>query len=330
MRRRDFITLLAGAAVVWPLAAGAQQPNRKARIAVLTLYADTDPVAQSWNQSFLQGLRSLGWADGGNVQIDVRWAGGDPGRLAYLAKELLDLQPDVVQAVTTPAVNAVLQITRSIPVVFTQVTDPVAQGLVTTLTRPGGNITGFAILEPGIAGKWVQVLKEIAPEMTRVAVIFNPDTAPYHKLYMNSVEAAARSVAVEAHEAPVHSRAEIEAVISALAKGPPSGIIAMSDGYVSAQRDLIIALAARYRLPAEYGFRHFVAEGGLFSYGVDLNDMQHQAALYVDRILRGATPSDLPIQLPAKFQLVINLQTARALGLEISPALLSVADELLE
>jgi putative ABC transport system substrate-binding protein len=331
MRRREFITLAGSAAAAWPLPAGAQQSNHTARVAVLLLNAESDPAAQSWHQAFLQGLRALGWVDGGNVQIDVGWAGGEPYRLAYVAKELLDTRPDVVLAVTTPAVKAVRQISRSVPIVFTQVTDPVAQGLVTSLSRPGGNLTGFAILEPAIGGKWVQLLKEIAPEVTRVAVIFNPDTAPYYKLYMSPIEAAAQSAAIAVVEAPVRGPSEIETVMSGMANGPVSGIIEMSDGYFGgAIRDLVIALAARYKLPAAYGFRQNVAGGGLFSYGVDLTDMHRRAALYVDRILKGAMPSELPIQLPAKFEFVINLKTAKSLGLKISPALLSVADELLE
>jgi putative ABC transport system substrate-binding protein len=274
LKRRDFIGLLCGAGT-WPMAARAQQANRVMRVAVLLSFAETDPVAQSWNRSSLQELHSLGWADGSNIQIDIRWAAGDVDRLANLAKELIDLRPDVVLAVTTPAVNAIVQLTRSIPVVFTQVTDPVAQGLVATLARPEGNITGFAILEPTMAGKWLQILKEIAPDTTRASVIFNPVTAPYYKLYVSSIEAAAQSSAVEVFEAAVHSRDEIEATISALAAKPGSSIISMSDTFTAVHRDLIIELAARYKLPAAYGFRLFAADGGLFSYGIDLGD-QHR------------------------------------------------------
>jgi ABC-type uncharacterized transport system substrate-binding protein len=247
-----------------------------------------------------------------------------------LAKELVDLQPEVVFAITTPSVNAVLRASRTVPIVFTQVTDPVAQGLVESLDRPGGSITGFTIFEPEIGSKMVQVLKEIAPETARVAVIFNPDTAPYYKLYMSAIEVAAASFAMKAFEAPAHNRAEIEAAISALAREPTGGVIAMSDSFTVVHRDLIIALAARYRLPAAYGFRFFVADGGLVSYGVDLSDMQRRAAIYVDRILKGARPADLPVQLPTKFELTINLTTAKAIGLKVPESFLLRADEVIE
>jgi putative tryptophan/tyrosine transport system substrate-binding protein len=330
MRRRDFITLLGGMAAAWPLAARAQQPERVRRIGVLTPFAENDREAQTWFEAFVQGMQAVGWADGRNIRIDVRWAGGEVDRLQRFAKELVGLQPDVVFAMTTPSVNAVMRETRTIPIVFTQVADPVAQGLVESLVRPGGSITGFTVFEPEIGGKWVQVLKEIAPATARAAVIFNPDTAPYYKLNMSSIEAAASSFAMKAFEAPVHNRGDIEAAISALAREPAGGVIAMPDAFGGVHRDLIIALAARYRLPAVYAFRFFAAAGGLISYGVDLSDMQWRAAIYVDRILKGAKPADLPVQLPTKFELIINLKTANALGLEIPPMLLARADEVIE
>jgi len=329
MRRRAFITLIGGA-TVWPLCARAQQDGRMPRVAVLTPYAESDPEAQIWFRAFVEGMQAFGWTDGRNVRIDVRWAGGEVDRIQRLAKELVDLQPEVVFAMTTPSVNAILRETRTIPIVFTQVTDPVAQGLVDSLLRPGGSITGFTIFEPEIGSKLVQVLKEIAPETARAAVIFNPETAPYYKLYMSAIEAAAASFAMKAFEAPAHNRAEIEAAISALAREPAGGVIAMSDGFTVVHRDLIIALAARYRLPAAYPFRFFVADGGLISYGVDLRDMQLRAAIYVDRILKGAKPADLPVQLPAKFELVINLKTAKVLGLDVPLHLQHRADEVIE
>ena len=331
MRRRTFITLLGGAAAAWPLAARAQQGDRMLRVAVLTPYAESDPLAQTWFKAFVEGMQAVGWIDGRNVRVDVRWAGGAVERMQRLAKELVELQPEVIFAMTTPAVNAVMRETRTIPIVFTQVTDPVAQGLVESLDRPGGSITGFTIFEPEIGSKSVQVLKEIAPETARAAVIFNPDTAPYYKLYMGSIEAAAAaSAAMTAFEAPAHNPAEIEAAISALAREPAGGLIAMSDGFTVVHRELIIALAARYRLPAVYGFRFFVTDGGLISYGVDLSDMQRRAAIYVDRILRGAKPANLPVQLPTKYELVINLKAAKALGLEVPSTLLGRADEVIE
>ena len=330
MRRRQFITLLGGATVAWPLSARAQQDGRVPRVGVLISVAESDPEGQSWFKAFMQGMQAVGWTDGRNIRIDVRWGDGEVDRLQKLAKELLDLQPDVVFAVTTPSVKAVLRETHTIPVVFTLVTDPVAQRLVESLVRPGGNITGFTILEPEIAGKLVQVLKEIAPATARAAVIFNPDTEPYYKLYMSSIEAAAASFAMKVFEAPVHNRAEIEAAISALAREPAGGVIAMSGTFTTVHRDLIIALAARYRLAAAYPFRFFVADGGLISYGGDLRDTQRRAAIYVDRILKGAKPADLPVQLPTKFELVINLKTAKALGLAIPATFLLRADELIE
>jgi putative ABC transport system substrate-binding protein len=329
MRRRDFITLLSGATAAWPLAAHAQQPAGIRRVGVLMPYAESDPLAQAWFKAFVEGMQAVGWTDGRNIRIDVRWAGG-VDRIQSLARELAGLQPEVVFAMTTPSVNAVLRETRTIPIVFTQVTDPVAQGLVESLDRPGGSITGFTVLEPEIGGKLVQVLKEIAPQTVRAAVIFNPDTAPYYKLYMGASEAAVASLAMKVFEAPAHNRAEIEAAVSALAREPGGGVIAMSDGFTVVHRDLIIALAARYRLPTAYPYRFFVAEGGLVSYGVDLNDMQRRAAGYVDRILKGAKPIDLPIQLPTKFELVINQTTAKTLGLDIPLTLLTRADEVIE
>jgi putative ABC transport system substrate-binding protein len=330
MQRREFITLLGGAAAAWPIAVRAQQPDRMRRIGVLMPFAENDPVAWTQLRAFVQGMQALGWTEGRNIGIDVRWIGGEVDRLPGLAKELVDLRPDVVLAVATPLVTAVLHETRTIPIVFTQVTDPVAQGLVASLARPGGSITGITIFEPEIGGKWVQVLKEVAPQTARAAILFNPDTAPYYRLYMGSIAAAADALAMKVFEAPVHGRAEIEAAMTALAREPASGVIAMSDSFLSVHRDLIIALAARYRLPAAYGFRHFVEDGGLISDGVDLNDMQRRAAIYVDRILKGAVPADLPVELPTKFELVINLKTAKALGIEVPPSLLARADEVIE
>jgi len=330
MHRREFITFLGGVAAAWPLAARAQQAERMRRVAVLMPYAESDPEAQTWFKSFVQGMHALGWTDGRNIRIDVRWTGGKVDRIQRLAKELVDLQPDVVFAITTPSVNAVLRETRTIPIVFTQVTDPVAQGLVKSLNRPGGSTTGLTLLEPEIGGKLVQVLKEIVPATARAVVIFNPDTAPYYKLYMSSIEAAAGASATNAFAAPTHNGAEIEAAISALAREPAGGVIALPDVFTVTNRDLIISLAARYRLPAAYPFRFFVANGGLISYGVDLSDMQRRAASYVDRILKGAKPADLPVQLPTKFELTINLTTAKALGLTVAPSLLDRSDEVIE
>jgi putative tryptophan/tyrosine transport system substrate-binding protein len=330
MNRREFIVGLGGAAV-WPLVAQAQQSGRMRPVAVLISYAESDPLAQIWFRAFVDEMQALGWIDGRNVRLDVRWAGGVAAdRLQGIAKELIDLQPDVVFAMTTPSVKAVLRASHTVPIVFTQVTDPVAQGLAESLNQPGANVTGITLFENGIGSKLMEVLKEIAPRTTRVAVIFNPNTAPYYKLYMSAIEVAAASFAMKAFEAPAHNRAEIETVISTLAREPAGGVIPIPDIFTVINRDLIIALAARYRLPAMYPFRFFVSDGGLVSYGVDLSDMQRRAAGYVDRILKGAKAADLPVQLPTKYELVINLKTAKALGLDMPHSLLARADEVIE
>ena len=329
MRRREFIMALSAAAT-WPRVVRAQPANGMPRVAVLHSLAESDAEAQSWVKAFIEGCAALGWSDGRNVQIDVRWAGGEVKEIQRLARELLDQHPDVVLAVTTPSVNAIRRLNNDTPMVFTLVTDPVAQGLVETLIRPGRSITGFTIFEPEIGSKWMQVLKEIAPETKHVAVIFNPDTAPYYRLYMSSIEAAGAYFAVKAVEAPVRSRADIEVAISTLAREPAGALISMSDTFPSVHRDLIIMLTANYRLPAVYPFRFHATDGGLISYGVDLGDMHRRAASYVDRILKGAKPADMPVQLPTKYELVINLKTAKALGLEVPPTLIARADEVIE
>jgi putative ABC transport system substrate-binding protein len=329
MRRREFIALLGGAAT-WPLTARAQQRERMRRVAVLQTLAESDLEGQSWVNALKQGLAALGWTDGLNIRLDVRWAGGEANLIQRFAKELVDLHPDVIVAVATPSAMAFRRETQTIPIVFTSVTDPVAQGLVETLVRPGGNITGFTIFEPEIGSKWMQVLKDIAPETTRTAVIFNPDTAPYFRLYMSSIEAAGASFAVKTFEAPVRSRAEIEAAISGLAREPAGSVISMADTFTVVHRDLIIDLAAQYRLPAVYPFRFEAIDGGLISYGTDQADQYRRAAAYVDRILKGEKPADMPVQLPVKFEMVINLKTARTLGFAIPNTLLARADEVIE
>ena len=270
MKRRDFIAGLGSAAAwplaVWPRMAWAQQANKLPRVAVLNSPAETDPEAQAWVKAFVQGFAALGWSDGLNVRIDVRWAGGEAKQIEKLAKELVELHPDVVLAISTPSVDAIMRESRTLPIVFTAVTDPVAQGLVETLARPGRNITGFTIFEPEIGSKWLEVVKQIAPETKRAAVIFNPETEPYYRLYMSSIEAAGASLSVETFEAPVRSRVEIEAAISALAREPAGAVISMSGTFPVVHRDLIIAMAAQYRLPAVYPFRFQAMDGGLISY----------------------------------------------------------------
>ena len=324
------MSLIGGAAASWPLATQAQQPNPLRRVAVLQTLAEDDLEGQSWVNALKQGLAAVGWTDGLNIRLDVRWAGGEANLIQRFAKELVDLHPDVIVAVATPSAMAFRRETHTIPIVFTSVTDPVAQGLVETLIRPGGNITGFTIFEPEIGSKWMQVLKDIAPETTRTAVIFNPDTAPYFRLYMSSIEAAGAFFAVKTFEAPVRNRAEIEAVISRLAREPAGSVISMSDTFTVVHRDLIIALAAQYRLPAIYPFRFEAIDGGLISYGTDQADQYRRAAAYVDRILKGEKPADMPVQLPVKFEMVINLKTARTLGFAIPNTLLARADEVIE
>ena len=328
MKRREFISLLGGA-TAWPFAARAQ-PERVRRIGVLHVLGESDFEARSWVNALMQGLAEFGWNDGLNVRIEVRAGGGEVNQMQKFARELVDLHPDVIVAMATPSAHAILRETHTIPIVFTLVTDPIAQGVVDTTTRPGRNITGFTTSEPTIGGKWVQVLKEIAPNTTHAAVIFNPDTAPYYPLYMSSVEAAGASLAVKIFEAPVRSRIDIETAISKLTGEPDGAVISMSETFVTVHRDLIIALAARYRLPAVYPFPFEVTEGGLIAYGVRLSDINRRAASYVDRILKGEKPTDLPLQSPTKYELVINLKTAKTLGLTVSPALQGRADEVIE
>jgi putative ABC transport system substrate-binding protein len=326
MRRRAFIAGLGGAAA-WPVVARAQQAKPMPRVAVpIFLAAKDDSEAQSWVNALKQGLAVLGWTHDANVRIDVRW--GDD--ISKLAKECVDLHPDVVVAIGTYVLKAMLRETHTIPIVFTQVTDPVGQGLVETLTHPGGNITGFSTFEPTVSGKWVEVLKEIAPETTRAGIIFNPDTAPYYRLYMSSIETAGASLAVKIFEVPVRSRVEIEAALSVLAHEPTGAVIAMSDSFPAAHRDLIIAVAAHYHLPTVFPWRFAARDGCLISYGVDLSDTDRRAASYVDRILKGEKPGDLPVQAPTKYELVINIKTAKALGLSVRPTLLARADEVIE
>ena len=293
------------------------------------VWPESDPEAQAQIAAFRDGLRSLGWAEGRNIKLDVRWSSTEVAVIQRFAKDLTGLQPDVFLATGTPAVNAILRETLSVPIVFTQVTDPVAQGLVKSLERPGGSMTGITIFEPEIGGKWLQVLKEMAPGVGRAAVIFNPDTAPYYRLYMRSIEAAAAALGTKVFEAPVHNHADIEAALRELARQPDGGVIVMSDLFAMVHRDLIVAVTARYRVPAVYPLRGFVTEGGLISYGVDLTEMQRRAAIFVDRILQGTKPADLPVELPTQFELVLNQSTARTLGLDIPLTLLARADEVI-
>jgi putative ABC transport system substrate-binding protein len=329
MRRRQFIILVGGAAASLPAMARAQERMR--RIGMLSGGAEGDAEGEELVQAFLQGMQALGWQRDTNVQIDIRWGASDRDRMAKFAKELVAMQPDLILAITTPAVAAVLRETRDIPVVFTVVSDPVGSGFVpANLSRPGGNVTGFINFEASLGGKWVEVLKEIAARISRVALLFNPDTAPYLTNYLGALLSGSKTLGVDAQPAPYHGAADIEATIMALGRGAEAGLIVMPDISNQKHRETIISLAALHRVPAIYGFRFFVQHGGLVSYGVDLPDLHRRAATYADLILKGARPADLPVQLPTKFELAINLITARTLGLDIPPMLLARADEVIE
>ena len=330
MRRREFITFLGGAATLWPLAARAQQPDRIRRIALLMPWAESDPEIHPRVAALREGLRELGWTEGHNIELTFRWASAAPDRVRAYAAELVTMAPDVIVASTTPAVRALAPITNNIPVVFIMVVDPVGQGLVQSLSKPGRNFTGFSHFEFAMSGKWLQLLKEVAPSVVNVALIFNPDTAPYYKSFLHALEEAALSSSIKAIAAPAHNSVDLERVLTAFSQGPNGGLLVLPDTFTTVNRALIVALAARHQLPAVYPLTFFAAQNGLMSYGPDLVDLYRRAALYVDRILNGASPTDLPVQQPTKFELVINLKTATALGLTVPPTLLALADEVIE
>jgi putative ABC transport system substrate-binding protein len=331
MKRREFITLLGGTAAAWPLVARAQQPDRVRRIGVLMGFPESDSEAQAYIAAFRDGLPKLGWMAGHNIRIDTRWATpADADSMQRFAKELVALQPDLILSSTTPTTAALLQQTRAIPIIFATVADPVGSGFVASFPRPGGNVTGFMLNEGSLGGKWPELLKEIAPRVARVAMLFNPSTAPYAEIYVNPFKAAAASLGVEAIIAPVRDMAELDTVVATQARDPNGGLIVMPDSFMDARRVEITSLAARYRLPAVYFFRAFAVFGGLLSYGCDLTDNYRRAATYADRILKGAKPSELPVQGPVKFDLVINLKTAKALGLDVPLLLQQRADEVIE
>jgi putative ABC transport system substrate-binding protein len=325
--RREFITRLGGAAA-WPLAAQAQG-ERVRRIGVLMPWDENDPVAKVFVSALTRSLADLGWTDGRNVRIDLRWGGLDTNRIRALAQELVGLQPDIIVTDSTPATTAVQRETRTIPIVFADVGDPVASGIIARLDRPSGNTTGFAILEASLGSKWLELLSEIVPGLKRAAILFNPGTAPA-SAYMPSLETAARSLKVVPIIAPVHSDVEIETAIIALGHELGGGLVLLPDVFTTAHRVPIISAAARNKVPAVYGFSYFVREGGLLSYGIDLVDIFRRAATYVDRILRGEKPGDLPVQFPTKFEMVVNLTTAKALGLAVPPSIRLRADEVIE
>jgi putative tryptophan/tyrosine transport system substrate-binding protein len=333
LRRREFITLAGGATAAWPLAARAQQSERMRRIGVLMQYPENDPAGQLRATAFRQGLEKLGWADGRNVQIDFQWGLGDADWIRSATKQLLRLAPDVILANGDAAAGTVQQSTRATPVIFIVGSDAVANGLVQNLAHPGGNLTGFTVFEPSLGAKLLDLLKEIAPSVARVAIMFNQDN-PGNRGLSASAAAAAPRFPVEVVAVPLRESKEIEAEIEAAmaqwGRESDYGLIVLPDPSTNSHRKLIIELAARHRLPAIHALRAATADGGLMSYGVDLPDLFRQAATYADRILKGATPADLPVQLPTSFELAINLSTAKALGLTVPPALLARADELIE
>jgi putative ABC transport system substrate-binding protein len=331
MRRRDFITLLGGAAVAWPLAARGQQGERVHRVGVLMSASENDKGYQAFLATFRDELGKLGWVEDRNIRVDYRWSALDAQSRQRSAKELIALQPDLMLAQSTPTAAALVQQTSTIPIIFFSVGDPVGEGFIASLSRPGRNVTGFINMEASMSGKWLELLKEVAPHVRNVAILFNPATAPGGgSYYLNPFNAAVRSFGLEATAAPVHNTSEIAPVIAAQALKPNNGLVVMSDVFPLVHRVEIITLAAHYRLPAIYPYREFVDAGGLLSYGNDLRDNYRRAAAYADRILRGEKPSELPVQVPVKFELVINLKAAKALGLDVPATLLARADGVIE
>jgi putative ABC transport system substrate-binding protein len=330
MRRREFISLLGGAATAWPLAARTQQGERMRRIVFLHGLAENDPEAQARVAAFREGLETLGWTEYRNVKIEHRFSGGDIARIQAYTADLVGSAPDVIAASGTPVIAALKQATRTIPIVFSVVNDPAGQGFVSSLARPGGNITGFTFVDFPMIGKWLEMLKEIAPDVRRMTLMFNPQTAPYYPVFLREFEANAASIAAELSATPVRDSAEIEAAATAFAREPRGSLIAAPDPFINANRALIITLAQRHRLPTLFGFRQHVKDGGLMSYGPDAVDIVRRSASYVDRILKGEKPADLPVQAPTKYELVLNLKTAKVLGLDVPAQLIARADEVIE
>ncbi|WP_027552989.1 ABC transporter substrate-binding protein [Bradyrhizobium sp. Cp5.3] len=330
MRRRKFIALSAGAAASWSLASCAQQATAMRRVAFLHPYLENDNEVLIRVVAFRKGLEALGWIENRNIRIEHRYSGGDPGRIRAYATELVQSAPDVIVGSGTPITAALKEATSTIPIVFNLVNDPVGQGFVASLSRPGGNITGFTFIDFLMIGKWMEMIEEIAPGVRRVALIFNPDTTPFYPAFLQELEAARTSLALELSASPVHDEAEVEAAITALAREPGGGLIAAPDAFINNHRRAVITLTERHRLPAIYGFRQFVAEGALISYGPNTADIVRRSAGYVDRVLKGERPADLPVQAPTKYELVINLKTAKALGIAPAPGLLARADGVIQ
>lgn len=328
MRRRDFIKVIGGATASWPLAARAQERMRE--LAVLLQYTEDNTEAQHWVALFREGLQKAGWVEGRNLRIDYRWGGTDLNRLQRFAKEIVAAKPDVIFTSGSPTTKILNQETRTVPIVFGNLVDPVGQGFVASLSRPGGNITGFVNLETSVTGKYVELLKEIAPGVARVAMFYNPATAPYYKIYIKPFETAAASLGLVPIVASVRDIAELESVMATQAREPNSGLVSMPSGFESAHYKEMVALAARYRLPTVYSALATARAGGLLAYSNDISDNYRRAAAYIDRVLKGEKPADLPVQFPVKFELVINLKTAKALGIDVPLFFQQRADEVIE
>ena len=329
MKRREILSSCA-TAILWPLAVAAQNSERTRRIAVLMAYTETDPEARTWVTAFRKELEYLGWVESRDLAVDIRWATGDREPIERFAKEIVAAQPELIVASTTTATAALLRQTHTIPIVFALVSDPVGSGFVASFPHPGGNITGFTTMEPTMAEKWLELLKAIDPRLRRVAFLFNPPSAPYIDFYLNPFKAAARLLAVEAIAAPVHDVSDLEAAVAAQAREPNDGLLVWSDAFMAGHRSEITSLLARYRLPAISPFRSFIEAGCVASYGSDSVDNFRRSASYADRILKGEKPSELPVQSPVKFELAVNLKTAKALGLTVPQSLLARADEVIE
>jgi putative tryptophan/tyrosine transport system substrate-binding protein len=330
MRRRTLIAGVVAALVPRPLAAQAQPAGGMRRLGVLLSLRANDPEGQAYAAALAQGLGALGWKDGGNLRIDWRWAGGDPTLIERYAAELVALGPDAIVVFSSACLEALRRRTSTLPLVFTVVSDPVGQGFVASLAHPGGNITGFSAYDPPMASKWLEMLTQITPPVANVAVLYNPATAPYAGLMLHDIEAAAPSLGVSVRAAPYRDDAELKAIMAGLAREEHSGLLFLQDFFAIVHRNAVVALAAQYRLPAVYPYRFIAASGGLMSYGTEYADLFRRAAAYVDRILKGVEPADLPVQAPTKFELVINLETAKALGVTFPPLLLAGANEVVE
>lgn len=330
MQRRDFFKVIAGSAAAWPLAARAQQPDRMRRVSVLLGLAEKDPEAMARLKAFRLGLRDVGWVEGRNVHIEYRFAGSNMESIKKHVAELIKLAPEVIVANSTPVMAALKPATNTIPIVFVVVNDPVGQGFISNLARPGGNITGFSFLEPGILGKWINLLRDVKPDLSRVTLMFNPDTAPYYDGFLQTFRALAQQSSVEVKATHVRSAGEVELVAADLAREPSGGLIAPGDPYILTARGVILKTAAQHKLPVISPYRQFVREGSLMSYGPDTADIFRRSSSYVDRILKGELPGNLPAQSPDKFEMVVNLKRAKALGLSVRESFLLLADEVIE